>query len=55
MNTQLAQKTLVTCPIDDSYMQQMLEVERLKMELARENIDVPTKTLISGIVFPNRF
>ena len=42
MNTQLAQKTLVTCPIDDSYMQQMLEVERLKMELARENIDVPT-------------
>ena len=33
----------------------MLEVERLKLELARENIDVPTKTLISGIVFPNRF
>ena len=55
MKTQLAQKTLVTQPIDDSYMQQMLEVERLKMELARENIDVPTKTLISGIVFPNRF
>ena len=36
-------------------MQQMLEVERLKIQLARENIDVPTKTLISGIVFPNRF
>ena len=54
MSTQLAQKTLVSEPLDEVQNREVTEVESLKLELAKHGVMMSNDALKRGIVLPNR-
>ena len=54
MSTQLAQKTLVSEPVDEVQNREVTEVESLKLELAKHGVMMSNDALKRGIVLPNR-